>query len=75
MGITNPKEFRRALKSIGFTCVPKSKHEVWTYPSSNEKITLSYGTKMSDSAIQGARSALKRIFKNEKPPITFLFSY
>ena len=56
MGITNPKEIRRALKSIGFTCVPKSKHEVWVYPTSDEKITLSYGTKMSDSAIQGARS-------------------
>lgn len=75
MGITNPKEFRRVLKSMGFTCTLKAKHEVWTYPSSNERITLSYGTKMSDSAIQGARSTLKRIFKNEKPPITFLFSY
>lgn len=74
MKITNPKEIRRALRSIGFTCIPKSKHEVWVYEN-NEKITLSYGTKMSDSAIQGARSTLKRIFKNEKPPVTFLFSY
>ena len=57
-------ELRNFLKENNFSCQKKSKHEQWKHLSSNDIITLSYGSKMSYAAIKGAKLTLKRMYQN-----------